>query len=619
MMRRLLALLLSSSLMACGGTADHETPNDNPGSPLLSDLKICEGDFWFSSSMEGWLAANPEFVGAPNSSAIDDVEDGSIKALIDVVECQHITGNVRLNNSVSLQELSFLSQLVSIGGRLDIRYNESLSSLKGLENLNNVGGEIFIAANPKLLSIDAISHLQQAGSIVIINNDALEDVKLWANPMSTTEGGLSFHSNAALKRVDLNEITSIAGTLNFYNNSSLEEIHVSDSLTSIGYDLGVHANPLLSTIDGFVALNTLGRDLTVYDNSKLANFAATAFAPLTATGGDLVFRNNPELLRLPMLDKLTRVGGKLIIKNNPRLTQLDSFKQLQSINQLLEVSENAELSSITTFSELNDADIAFLNLTNLEQLPAFNKLKRLSNLYLVGNPKLNDLTGLDSLEYVWGNVVLANQLQSLEGLGALTRIDAGLAIMEPMLEEYDGFWALQSIGRLLLHPSTEYLSEDEQQAFAESFIVRMNIGKPNQYSLDDICIGSISNFGDESGLTTPLVSNGLTEFSHCKVITGSLEVFAQSRAVWEPPYLSPLNNLTEVWGDLNIAMDIFDELDEPADGFPSLMWIGGDLSFSGTLSKFDFLPQLKRLDGFMHFEFIDDWSAIPTFENLQSN
>ena len=69
-----------------------------------------------------------------------------------------ITDSLTISGS-DIVDLSALSTLTSVGGRLSVRDNDALSNLAGLSNLTSVGGDLRIYENDLLNNLDGLSNL----------------------------------------------------------------------------------------------------------------------------------------------------------------------------------------------------------------------------------------------------------------------------------------------------------------------------------------------------------------------------------------------------------------------------------------------------------------------------
>src|SRR5688572_5784023 len=81
--------------------------------------------------------------------------------------CSIIEGDV-LIMSPTITNLNGLSQIVEIGGFLNIRQSNMLTELSGLHNLTSVGGFVDLFQNSQLNSLNHLSQLQNIGNSLSI-------------------------------------------------------------------------------------------------------------------------------------------------------------------------------------------------------------------------------------------------------------------------------------------------------------------------------------------------------------------------------------------------------------------------------------------------------------------
>ncbi len=86
-------------------------------------------------------------------------------------------GRHLLISQMSLQDLTGLQGITSIGGTLVINNNDNLLNLDGLNSLNSVGEDFKIRENAKLINLNGLSNLQYVGySLNINHNEVLSDL-----------------------------------------------------------------------------------------------------------------------------------------------------------------------------------------------------------------------------------------------------------------------------------------------------------------------------------------------------------------------------------------------------------------------------------------------------------
>lgn len=236
--------------------------------------------------------------------------------------CTMINGNVNILGS-GIQDLSGLSQIISIGGSLEID-NTDLTNMNGLSNLQHIVGDVLITSNYSLLNLGGMNNL------------------------STIGGNLYIRFNNALTSLDgLESLTTIGGSpgsnagFTIYENENLTDISSLQSLTYIAFGLGISSNNL-STLTGLEQLHTVGKDFYIGDN-HLVNL--DGLQGLTSIGGYAYINNENELISLEGLSNLTSIDGILYITDNDLLSSLTGLENIlpASISDLV-IQSNQHLS-----------------------------------------------------------------------------------------------------------------------------------------------------------------------------------------------------------------------------------------------------------------------------------
>ncbi|SEQ58489.1 T9SS type A sorting domain-containing protein [Neolewinella agarilytica] len=189
-------------------------------------------------------------------------------------------GVLRILNAPNLNSLSGLTMLDSINGDLDIR-NTAIVDLSSLSSLHKLGGRLDIAFNPVLERISSFTNVSSvANSAVIRFNPLLEDMSGFSN-LVTVGDVLQIITNPSLP--DLADFSSLRFSfdgLTIDNNDMLTSLAGLETLENINAGLRILNNDLLS-------------DISTLNNLDQATIIATSNgAPGTAA---LVIRDNPLL------------------------------------------------------------------------------------------------------------------------------------------------------------------------------------------------------------------------------------------------------------------------------------------------------------------------------------
>ncbi|MEN0045920.1 MAG: DUF4397 domain-containing protein, partial [Bacteroidota bacterium] len=169
--------------------------------------------------------------------------------------CDTIKGNLIIRNS-DVIDLSPLSNVVHVEGRLEIVGNSNLTNIIGLESLVAVDGSVAIENNPQLFAIQGLSSLGQiGGSLRISNNSNLLSLQGLEALNNVGEEGLFISSNVALETLNgLQNIRTIEGrieitdNLNLIDYCDLSEVLASENVTTNLTTNGNAYNPIRADI-----------------------------------------------------------------------------------------------------------------------------------------------------------------------------------------------------------------------------------------------------------------------------------------------------------------------------------------------------------------------------------
>jgi len=137
---------------------------------------------------------------------------GEVAAFVSTYShCTGITGNVTVQGTV--ENLSGLTFLESIGG--DLRFNNAagLQDISGLSGLKTIGKELYIGNNPLLQNLDALSAVTGIGEeINMVNNTGLTSIEGLKNADLSGVSYLYIQDNGALSVCNLANICAYLAT-----------------------------------------------------------------------------------------------------------------------------------------------------------------------------------------------------------------------------------------------------------------------------------------------------------------------------------------------------------------------------------------------------------------------
>lgn len=382
--------------------------------------------------------------------------------------CTDMRGSIQISN---VTDLSFLNNLTSLDGSLQIKDSPSLTSLDGLQNLISVGAHLRI------------------NNVGIVNLNGLEQL---------TRIGGGFHLIELPQLNSLSGLSSLgfANAIEINNNPVLTSINSLQNLTSVGVYIEIHENPSLTSLNGFQRLASVGQslygeihNLKIHGSPLLADI--DEFQNLVSVSGDVSF-HNLGISDLDGLASLTHIGRGLYLDRLPALISVSG------------------LSSVTTVSSIWINDIPLLTSLN-----GFQSLTGIDgDLQIHEGAVLADVTGLLNLVSVGGGLSLYNLgLTSLNGLGQLESIGAGLSIERlPLLTSLEGLAVLDTIGTFVNVVHNAALTACVVEVFCE-----MLANIPGQINFVGNATGCATN-GEVmdacSGLPVSLVSFGVRLEGH---------------------------------------------------------------------------------------------------------
>jgi hypothetical protein len=375
-----------------------------------------------------------------------------------------------ISANTSLTNLDGFQNLNLVGGNLIISVNGSLKSIKGLQNLNNVQGGINIGNNDALTSLDGLqslnsllNHLDISGNASITSLNGLDNLISVGNEYigpdpikENLSGNLSVIDNSALLNLDgLNNLISIGGILQISGNASLRNLNGLESLASVGNnsflscDLNVYLNPVLNHFCGlFNLLDSEGLigEFNVHANAfEITDSEIISGGPCGTTiyYGDLILSSQAEVDAF----YFTEITGSLIISGSDitNITRLSCLESVQGVHML------------------NEANLFIVNNPLLTNLDGLQNLTRVTDgLYIQNNEALTNLDGLIKLTSVGQNygmcgglfgssLIITNNdaLTNLHGLKNLNFVGDDLSIHDnSSLTSFCGLYTLLCGGEL---------------------------------------------------------------------------------------------------------------------------------------------------------------------------
>ena len=193
----------------------------------------------------------------------------------DYPSCTSIEGNVQIEGD-EINNLSGLSVLTAIEGRLRFYSCTALENMSGLENLVSVGGDLVLYVWPgKTTSFTSLSGLDN---------------------LSTVGGNLELGGCEKLTDLSgLNKLSSVGGDLQIAGFQALQNLSGLDALTSVGGDIWIGENPALSSLSALGSLISVVGSIEIYTNISLTSLAGLENIDFSSYDGYWIISYNENL------------------------------------------------------------------------------------------------------------------------------------------------------------------------------------------------------------------------------------------------------------------------------------------------------------------------------------
>ena len=237
-----------------------------------------------------------------------DVIVNSQAGLAGLVGVSRINGNLIIGGPITSTDLSELTQLNTVTGRLQIFDTPSVRSLTGLANLRLVG-DLTLGRLTNVTDFTPLSGVPAVATLTLTGMPQLTSLAAF-HSMGYT--GLVITQMAGLTTLsDLKDApVTMTGPITLSGNTKLFDASVLRNVVTVGGSFSVTGNPLFTTLNDFVGLTQVtgavvigGTGLTVPGPASLAHI-----------GGSLTVNVN-ELDALSTFDLpvLEDVGGDLVV------------------------------------------------------------------------------------------------------------------------------------------------------------------------------------------------------------------------------------------------------------------------------------------------------------------
>jgi len=368
----------------------------------------------------------------------------------------------------------------------------------------------------------------------------------------------------------------------------------------------------ITNLNGLSVLINIGGNFSIMFNDSLTSL--TGLENLVSIGDDLVIRNNNALGSLTGLENLNLASiGNVYIHDNDSLT----FCEVQNICSWLS-SPNGSVNIYSNADGCNNpSEIATACGYILPCLP-------FGNYHLVSQSEIdnfeNNYPGCTEIE---GNIEIKGaDIINLQGLNSITNIAGNFSLYSnEILTELTGLENLESIGgnlELGISPSLDvylynpYLNSLEGLKNLSS--IGGNLSLTFNLSLTDLSglEGLTSILGNLSMFHNPLLTN-ISALSNMTALGGDL------RLIHHPALtsLTGMEWLTSTFGDVYIAGN--DALTNLS-GLDNLTSVGGKLSIEGNsdINSLSALQNLTSIGGYFVIKNLDSLTNLTGLDNIDS-
>lgn len=395
-------------------------------------------------------------------------------------------------------------------------------------------------------------------------------------------------------------------------------------------------------------------------------------------GGDLSFLSTDQLTKIPDFDSLKEVGLNIEIQNNPKLKSISGFNNLKKVGTV-SISENETVDTINAFNEVDSLEYTFsvsfmkklevvkaceklkycgsnisfnfLFSPNIKTIPPFDELRIVKSDFTITGANTLSYQGLQSLDSLGRNLILAFPLATHFQLAPNARYIANLSLNNcPNLQTLEGFDHLISVQNisLSLPALTQLCPFDQLQTASGSLFASLTQIKsfyafPNLSTTGSLylhchqatAIEAAPLLTSVNGSLTLIGSNVTTcnDFNFLEHIKG--ELIVQLYNLLQLPGFDNLQTagLIQIDGSQNLrTINGFNKLVSVKQnlvinghrmldsllGFQQLRYCGGimKISFNTTLTYLTDFPALDTL-GALHLSELSKLPTINGFHNLR--
>lgn len=233
---------------------------------------------------------------------------GSLQNLNGLKELYFVGEDLYIDNDPVLTDVSGLSSLSSVYGRIYFINDASLQNLHGLEGVRNPDGGVELDQDPVLSDISALSNLESI-------------------PATSGIGALVLNGDPMIKNLSPFSKLATVPNVTIDNCGGLVNLQGLGGLKTVGF-LEIDGDSALKDLSGLTSLKGLSR-LTVTSNPLLVSLhGLDALTSITTNGYSIIVSRNNSLVTLDGLENVSRADGSVQVLFDPVLTDFCPLKLL---------------------------------------------------------------------------------------------------------------------------------------------------------------------------------------------------------------------------------------------------------------------------------------------------
>jgi hypothetical protein len=343
--------------------------------------------------------------------------------------------------------------LIECTGSILVFACPTLESMELPHALDTIGADAknvsFVVKDTGVKKINGGEKLQVlAGAVALVNNPRLKQATLCQESGCTLMGRAALNGNtlqvlgntALLTTSGLNFIGEFPGAILLENNTAAKELAFK-AVTKIGMNndgrsLVVTLSKKVSSL-GFSGLKTLAGGLVVSDTAvaDLRGISALESIGKSSAGVSIELNGNQQMVSADGLQQISSLSGGILVQNNQAMKTTKGFGSLSDVGKdshgrCLAFVNNPQLQKCSFHRLAACGGSLLFAAIGLEDMRCFSALESVGvssegkSIQVIGNQRLQSLSGLDQVLQLQGSVELAGNLLLSEIALQLTTIGA---------------------------------------------------------------------------------------------------------------------------------------------------------------------------------------------------